>query len=459
MAVIKLHNTLSGEKEEFKPIVPGKVGIYSCGPTVYDQIHIGNLRAFIFPDVLRRMLEMNGYAVTFVRNITDVDDKTIKRSLNEKVPLGELTKKYGDLYFSDLVKINVLKDTFSPRATDHIEEMVTLINTLLEKGLAYKAKDGIYFSIAKSKDYGKLAGLNPAEISLKERISNDEYDKESPQDFALWKFWSEEDGEAFWETSLPKGRPGWHIECSAMSATYLGETFDIHTGGIDLIFPHHTNEIAQSEGATGNPLAHYWLHNGHILVDGKKMAKSANNFYTLNDVIAKGISPLAFRYWLLTAHYKTLVNFTWDGLEGAETALNKIIYHLKEYSKNPDAAAAHTLEPAYLEKFLGFINTDLDTPRAIALLWELIRDEQVTPGTKLVTILTFDKTLGLDLAVQVASALIEVDIPEEIQILVTEREEARKNKDFKKSDELREQISALGFDIKDSESGPRLQAK
>lgn len=448
MAVIKLHNTLSGEKEEFKPLTSGMVGIYSCGPTVYDRIHIGNLRAFLFPDILRRMFEFNNYKVNLIRNITDVDDKTIKRSLEEHVSLSELTQKYEALYLEDLEKMNVLSPSLSPRATDHINDMISLIERLLKKEIAYKASDGIYFSIAKSKQYGKLAGLNFDAIELKERIANDEYDKESPQDFALWKFWSEADGNNFWDVSLGKGRPGWHIECSAMSTKFLGDTFDIHTGGIDLIFPHHTNEIAQSEGASGKPLAHYWLHNGHILVDGKKMAKSAKNFYTLKDLEEKNIAPLAFRYWLLTAHYRTLVNFTLEAVQGSQEALRRLVTTLSTF--DDDGAQ----QKEYIEKCTHFINDDLDTPRAVALIWELLKDTSISDADKKATILAFDKVLGLNLKEQIASTHFKIS--KEIKELLDSREKAREEKNYTKADELRKAISEAGYEIKDTDEGPRL---
>ncbi len=443
MAVIKLHNTLSGEKEVFKPIVAGTVGIYSCGPTVYDRIHIGNVRAFIFADILRRMFEWNDYKVILVRNITDVDDKTIKRSIAEKISLLELTKKYEDLYVHDMNQVNVLSPTLSPKATENIPEMIKLIKVLLEKGLAYKADDGIYFSISKSKGYGKLAGLDIDNISQQERIANDEYDKENPQDFALWKFWTKEDGDNFWETDLGKGRPGWHIECSAMASKFLGETFDIHTGGIDLIFPHHTNEIAQTDGANEKPLANYWLHNSHILVDGKRMAKSAKNFYTLKDLEEKKIQSLSLRYWLLTAHYKTLVNFTFEAVMGFQETLRRLVIVLAAYPDNG------IVDITYIKKFTTFINDDLDTPKAIALMWKLINDSSISLADKKVTIYEFDKVFGLNLKEAVEKFNKDSVVPEFVEKLLIERSAARDKKDFKKSDEIRKALNEAGYKVED----------
>jgi len=451
---IFLHNTLTKTNEPFKPIKQGKVGIYSCGPTVYDRIHIGNLRSFLFPDILRRLMTYAGYDVTLIRNITDVDDKTIRRSREEKISLKELTEKYEKTYFDDLALMNILPPSASPRATENIPEMIVLIEKLLAKKIAYAASDGIYFSISKSpKGYGLLAGMTVAESEhQKERIANDEYDKENPHDFALWKFWNEEDdGDTFWEAPFGKGRPGWHIECSAMSTKYLDQPFDIHTGGVDLLFPHHTNEIAQSEAAEGKPLAHYWLHNEHILVDGKKMSKSAQNFFTLEDIVAKGISPLAFRYWLLSAHYRTLVNVTWDSLMGSNQGLKRLVATLStlEDSGSP--------ETSYKNRFNAIIGDDLDTPKALALISEILKDGTLRSGTKKATILEMDTVLGLMLKEQAEEAKKTLEIPEAIQDLLNEREEARKAKNWTRADEIRQTIGEKGFEILDTEAGAKLQ--
>ncbi len=449
---IFLYNTLTHKKEEFLPITPSTAGIYSCGPTVYDRIHIGNLRAFVFPDILRRVLELNEYKVNFVRNITDVDDKTIARSQKENIPLCELTQKYEEMYLADVAQLNIKEPTTSPRATEHVAHMISLIETLLEKEIAYKTSDGIYFSISKSKDYGQLAGLHIDTQSLQERIANDEYDKENPQDFAVWKFWTEKDGDVVWDASFGKGRPGWHIECSAMSGEYLGNSFDIHTGGIDLIFPHHTNEIAQSEAVHGVKFVNYWLHNGHILVDGKKMSKSLGNFYTLENIIGNGISPLAFRYWLLTANYQTQVNFTWEALKASQTALRRLVETIAGFTFESEFKKG-TIDENYKQKFISFVNDDLDTPKAIALVWELLKDKTLSDGDKKETIFYFDQIFGLDIKKSVEDYLFAVqstkDIPKEVVELADERAQARASKDFSKSDELRDSIKHLGYEIKD----------
>jgi len=451
MSKIFLQNTLSGEKEEFKPIKTGEVSIYNCGPTVYDYAHIGNFRTFIMSDILRRMFEYNNYKVTSVMNITDVDDKTIKRSQTEKTSLAELTKKYEDLFFADLEALNILPVSKNPRATESIPDMISLIEKMLENGSAYKSSDGIYFDITKSSNYGALARLN-LDNSTKERISNDEYDKTNPRDFSLWKFYTEDDGEVSYDAPFGKGRPGWHIECSAMCMKNLGETIDIHTGGSDLIFPHHTNEIAQSESVTGKPFVHYWIHGGFITIDGKKMSKSLQNIFTLDNLRRKGIDPIAYRYFVLGAHYSTLLNFTWDALTGAEIALKKIRSKISEFSDGNDSTSS--LSQTYNDKFLTYINNDLDTPKALALLWEVIKDESLSDSEKKSLLLGFDKVLGLEL-----DKVENFEIPENVLDLQRARDKARVEKDFVRSDELRSEIEKLGFEIKDTETGSKIEPK
>jgi len=323
---LKLYNTLSRKKEVFKPVKKGKVGMYVCGPTVYNYVHIGNLRAYIFGDILRRHLKSLGLKVNHVMNITDVDDKTIRDSQKQGKSLKELANFYEKAFLEDLKDMNIEKPEVIPHATDHVKEMVALIKNLLAKGIAYKTEDGIYFSIDKFKGYGKLSKIKLKELKegASERITKDEYDKENAQDFALWKFYDKKDGDVFWETEIGKGRPGWHIECSAMSSKYLGDSFDIHTGGVDLIFPHHENEIAQSEAANGKDFVKYWMHNEWVLVDGKKMSKSLGNFYKLKDIIEKGYSALDLRYFYLTKLYRQKLNFTWSNLDAAKTSLQRL---------------------------------------------------------------------------------------------------------------------------------------
>jgi len=288
---LRFFNTITRKKEEFVSIEPGKVGMYTCGPTVYDYAHIGNFRTYMFEDLLRRYLEYKGYEVTQVMNITDVDDKTIAGSRAKKVSLSEYTKKYIDAFFDDLDTLNIERADFYPEATTHIKEMVELVKKLLDKGFAYRSDGDIYFKLSSFKDYGKLSKMKLENLKIGARVGKDEYEKEEASDFALWKGWDEKDGDVFWETEIGKGRPGWHIECSAMSMKYLGEHFDIHTGGIDNMFPHHENEIAQSESATGKKFVNFWLHSLHLIVEGKKMSKSLGNIYTLRDILEKGYNP------------------------------------------------------------------------------------------------------------------------------------------------------------------------
>ncbi len=443
---LKFYNTLTKEKEVFTPLNAPKVTFYSCGPTVYNYPHIGNYRAYIFADTLKRVLSYEGYEVKHIMNLTDIDDKTIRDSQKAGKTLKEFTEFYSEEFFKDEKILNILPPNKFTKATDYVNEMVAIIVKLMENGLAYKSADNsIYFDIKKFKNYGKLSHLileNQKE-NASGRIKSDEYEKDNIQDFALWKAWDENDGDVFWETSLGKGRPGWHIECSAMSMSNLGEQIDIHTGGVDNMFPHHENEIAQSEGATGKPFVKYWMHNEWVLVDQKKMAKSYNNFYTLRDVIERGINPISYRFWLLMASYRTRVNFVWEALEGAEIALKRLY---KLYIELGDEVGKVSVE--YQKKFKEHLEDDLDTPRALSLLWDLVKDESVSPSDKKATILDFDKVLGLGF-----ENLKKDIIPEEITKLAEEREGARKNKDWDKSDELRNKIISLGYEIKDINNG------
>jgi len=446
---MQFYNTLTHKKEDFEPIKKGEVKMYSCGPTVYTYPHIGNYKAYIFADTLKRFLKYEGYKIKHIMNITDVDDKTIRDSQKENKSLKEFTEFYTEEFFKDIESLNILKPTKFTKATDYIDEMVKIIKNLLNKKIAYKSADGsIYFDINKFKNYGQLSGITLDQLkeNASGRIANDEYDKENAQDFALWKAYDEKDGDVFWETELGKGRPGWHIECSAMSIENLGEQIDIHTGGVDNIFPHHENERAQSESYTGKQFVKYWMHNEWVLVDQKKMSKSFNNFYTLRDIMKKGISPVAYRFWLLMANYRTRVNFVWEALEGAETALKRLYNLYIDLGKTVGKT-----NKEYQEKFKECIENDLDTPRALSLLWDLIKDEQISPADRKATILDFDKVLGLGF-----ENLKEEKIPKEIIELAEEREQARKNKDFKKSDELRKKINSLGYEVKDTPDGQKI---
>ena len=460
---MELFNTLSRKAEEFKPQEDNLVTMYACGPTVYDSAHIGNLRTYIFEDVLKRTLEIAGYSVKHIMNLTDVDDKTIKKSEANKVKLANLTKRFEEEFISNIKKLNIELPNKFTRATSYIEQMATLIKSLLDKGIAYKASDGsIYFSINKFKNYGKLSNLDKEGIKAGARVNQDEYSKENPADFVLWKAWDKADGDIYWESLLGKGRPGWHIECSAMAQAELGETIDIHAGAVDLIFPHHENEIAQSEAATGKQFVRFWVHGEHLLVDGKKMAKSANNFYTLTDIEEKGFSPLDFRYLCLGAHYRSKLNFTWEGLIAAKNSRERLINIIGSICHSrPDRESTNSLlvDPrlhgddktkGYQDEFKERIFDDLDTPGAMAAMWEMMRDDATSDEEKLANIAEFDKVLGLNLL-----NIQETIIPVEIEELIKKRDQARANKDFAESDKIRTEIEAKGYRVEDTGSGTR----
>ncbi|MCX6811024.1 MAG: cysteine--tRNA ligase [Candidatus Berkelbacteria bacterium] len=456
---MKLYNTLSKSVEEFKPQTDKKVKLYTCGPTVYNFAHIGNLRTYIFEDVLRRSLEFLGYSVHHVMNMTDVDDKTIKASRGKQQEFKELTKKFEVSFLADLHNLNIEKPTEITRATEYIEQIVEFVSDLLDKGFAYKGEDGsIYFSIEKFADYGKLSGLDKDGIKSGARVAQDEYTKENPADFALWKAWDEADGEIFWQTKLGKGRPGWHIECSAMSQDKLGDTLDIHAGAVDLVFAHHENEIAQSEARTGKKFVNYWVHAEHLLVDGKKMSKSLGNIYVLSDIEKKGFSPLDFRYLCLSASYRDKLNFTWESLEAAKNALTRAKKILNNHQsvilnevKDPDSSLPQN---DYLDKFKSALENDLNTPEALAVFWNMLRDDKLSAEIKKASALEMDKIFVLDLDKEVSD-----EIPASVQKLVDERIEARKNKNFELSDKLRDEIESLGYSVEDSGTETKILKK
>jgi cysteinyl-tRNA synthetase len=431
---------------------------------------MGNYRAYIFGDLLKRYLTYKGYSVKHIMNITDVDDKTIRDSQKEHKSLKEFTVFYSEEFFDDLRKLNILPADVFPRATEHVTEMVMLIEKLLKKGYAYKGEDGsIYFNVHKFDNYGKLSGIKLSELQedASGRIKNDEYDKENAHDFALWKAWDEADGDVFWETPFGKGRPGWHIECSAMSSKYLGETFDIHTGGVDLVFPHHENEIAQSECGSGKPFVKYWLHNEWLLVEGKKMSKSLGNFYTLRDLFLKGYTSKAIRYVLLSSHYRQQMNFTFEGLKSAESVISRFkefILKLEEPHDGISAAAERIIVRAK-EKFIDAMDDDLNISEALACIFDLMKDINKLMASQelsrsdaekvLDAMHDFDSVIGIglkDFKEEIES------IPQEILDLALERQEARKNKDFKRSDELRDLLKSRGYNVDDTAQGCRVKS-
>ncbi|MBI2134236.1 cysteine--tRNA ligase [Candidatus Woesearchaeota archaeon] len=456
---LKLYNTLTRKKELFKPIKEKTVSLYTCGPTVYNFAHLGNFRAYIFGDILKRYLEYKGYKVKHVMNLTDVDDKTISNSQKEGIPLNEFTSRYEKYFFDDIKTLNIKPAGFYPRATEHIKEMVGITKKLLRKGIAYKTADGIYFAISKFKGYGKLAGLEKAQLKTGARVSKDEYDKENVQDFALWKFWDEKDGDVAWETEIGRGRPGWHIECSAMSTKYLGQPFDMHTGGIDLVFPHHENEIAQSEGAEGKKFVNYWMHCAHLIVEGRKMSKSLRNFYTLRDVIEKGHSARAVRYLLLSTHYRQQLNFTFEELEAATKTVEGIIDfidRLKEADgKNHDTS--QIIKKATTE-FENAMDDDLNISEGLASVFWLIKEcNKLLAESKIgkqeakkimAAMRRFDKVMGV-------MEGKEEKIGSEIEELIREREEARKRKDWKEADRIRDLLKQKNIILEDTGKGAR----
>ncbi len=462
--MLRFYNTMGRRKEVFKPIKEGEVRLYACGLTVYDYATIGNLRAYVFVDVLRRWLECRGFAVKHVMNVTDVDDKTIRGVQREGLPLKEYTQKYIDAFFEDLKKLNVKKAKVIPKATEHIEDMVRLIEILMEKGFGYRGEDGsIYYNISRFKDYGKLSKMKIKELKAGATVKVDEYGKEQANDFALWKAWDPEDGEVFWETKLGKGRPGWSIECSAMSMKHLGETLDIHTGGVDLIFPHHENEIAQSEAATDKKFVNYWLHNEHLLIEGQRMGKSLGNYYTLRDLLDKGHSPLAVRYLLMSTHYRTQLNFTFEGLEAAKNALQRLYDFIDRLDGVKKPRGGENIEEL-LEKtrkdFENAMDDDLDTGKALAAVFNLVREVNTlinrhgldkAGAEKVENLMTdIDEVLGVISGLQRGG---EVKLSEEIEELIKKREKARKAGDWKTADTIRDRLREVGIILEDTPKG------
>lgn len=451
---LKFYNTLTKKIEPFSPLSGNHVGMYNCGPTVYNYAHIGNLRAYVFADVLRRTLELADFKVTQVINVTDIghlssdsddgEDKMSKALRREGKPMTLVAmREIADFYFNefrnDLNSLNILPATHYPFASDHIAEDIEMVNTLLEKNHAYKTSDGVYFDTATFPSYGILGG-SVSSTEEHSRIGINE-EKRNPRDFAIWK-WNNELG---YDAPFGKGFPGWHIECSAMSRKYLGDTFDIHTGGIDHIAVHHNNEIAQSEAVTGKQYVNFWLHSDFVTIGEDKMAKSGDNFITLRTLIEKGINPIAYRLWILGAHYKSVMNFKWESIEASSQALKKLYSHLRAL-KTTDAGE---ILISYKNQFETALGNDLNTAEALAVLWSLLKDQTVSTKDKFKTVLYFDKVLGLGL-----DNIPSVVVPDSIRTLVNKREEARKEKDWATSDMLRDQISTLGFEINDTPDGP-----
>jgi cysteinyl-tRNA synthetase len=463
MALV-FRNSLTRKKEEFKPIEEGKVRMYTCGPTVYDYAHIGNFRAYMFEDLLRRFLKFKGYQVTQVMNLTDVDDKTIRDSRKKGISLTEHTKPFIESFFRDIDTLRIERAEYYPAATEHIPEMVAMIKKLIDKGLAYQADGDWYFKISAFPDYGKLANIDKSGLKAGARVSSDEYEKESVSDFALWKAWDEDDGDVYWETELGKGRPGWHIECSAMSSKYLGNHFDIHTGGVDNMFPHHENEIAQSEGANGEKFVNYWLHCEYLIADGRKMSKSLGNYYTLRDLLDKGYPALAVRYLLLATHYRQQLNFTLDGLDAARGALeryNDFIMNLRDYDHDAAGGEADEITKKMLDDFEARLDDDLNISGALAVVFDYIRD---------INRLRAENSLSLGERDRALEAILKVDtvldfqtrdeaLDSEIEDLIAKRTEARKKRDFTTADKIRDELLAKGIVLEDTPQGVKWKRK
>jgi len=462
---LKFFNTLSGALEEFRPMNAGEVRLYICGPTVWDYAHIGNLRSLaVFGDLLRRYLKYKGYRLTHVMNITDIEDRIIKFSREQGKTIDEYTAKYIEALWEDFDALGAERPDQTPQATRHIPEMVEIIRRLVEKGHAYESEGSYYFRITSFPDYGKLSKINFAGniAGASERVDTDKYEKEDARDFALWKA-QEQPGEPAWETDLGTGRPGWHIECSAMSMKYLGETFDIHAGGIDLVFPHHENEIAQSEGATGKQFARYWLHAEHLKVEGESMSKTRGNYYTFRDLLEKGFDPTAIRYLLLSVPYNKQLNFTFDGLRGAEktveslrTFRSRLRDARTESGSNPElkAAAARALE-----QFEAGMDEDLNTSVALAAIHEL--KTEVNKALDGCTLRADDRAEVLALVERFNSVLNIFPeeeaalLDEDVQRLIDERQQARHRRDFARADEIRGRLASLGITLEDTRDGVR----
>ena len=459
--MIQFFNTLTGRKEVFHPIVPGEVKIYTCGPTVYDYPHIGNFRAYVFEDLLKRFLQLSGFRITHVMNITDVDDKTIKGARAQGASLSQYTAKYIQAFFDDLGLLQVSPAGAYPRATEHIPEMVKIISKLLETGYAYIKDGSVYFSIAKFPGYGKLSKIRIDELQSTARIESDEYEKESAQDFALWK--AKKEGEPYWDTDLGPGRPGWHIECSAMSAKYLGERFDIHCGGVDNIFPHHENEIAQSEAYFGHPFVNVWLHCHHLIVNGEKMSKSKGNYFTLRGLTEKRVDPLDIRFLLLSTHYRKVLNFTFEALDQAKTSIQRIKDFLYELGNRSFPAGNSPLVTKMIsatkKKFIEGLGDDLNISVALTALFELIKEANI--------LIKQNKLFGgdaealsklvytLDRVLAVLPPKQEAALPEELLAKIQRRETARKEKDYASADRIRQELLQAGVVLEDTKEGVR----
>lgn len=459
--MIKLFNTLSGKMEPFESIKPGEVKLYTCGPTVYMYAHIGNFRAYMFEDLLKRFFKFMDYKVIHVMNITDVDDKTIRDANKEGVTLHQFTKKYIDAFYKDIKTLKASEADYYPRATEHIPEMVKMIKALQEKGYAYQREGSIYFDISKFPDYGKLSKIDIRELKPGQRIDSDEYEKESVHDFALWK--NKKEGEPFWETEIGQGRPGWHIECSAMSSKYLGKTFDIHCGGVDNIFPHHENEIAQSESYFGKKFVNYWLHCHHLIVDGEKMSKSKGNQFTLRDLLEKNIDPLALRFLLLSTHYRKMLNFTFKFLSQAQASLQRIWDFLYELQNHPFQEGENKditkLIDETRQNFIAGLSDDLNVSMALTALFEMIKKANILISQGKVYQKDAENLVSalysLDHVLVILPEVEKTELPAEVRGKLELRDKARSEKNYALADKIRQELLDQGIELEDTKDGVR----
>lgn len=466
---LKLFNTLTRQKEILHPLEENHVRLYTCGPTVYNFAHIGNFRTYVFEDLLRRTIKFFGMKITQAMNLTDVDDKTIKGALAKNITLDEYTKPFKEAFFEDVKTLRIEPVEYYPAATDYIDTMIPLIQVLLDRGIAYLGGDGsVYYAIKKFANYGCLSHLHldQLQVGASERVAADEYDKDHAADFVLWKKYDpERDGPIFWESPFGRGRPGWHLECSAMAMKLLGETIDIHVGGIDNMFPHHENEIAQSEACSGKPFAKIWMHSEHLVVDGKKMSKSFGNFYTLRDLLSKGYTGVQIRYMLLQTHYKTQLNFTFAGLDGVKSALHRLndfAQRMQEIQAPGQTGSADKILNDTLSHFTHSLGDDLNISAALAGLFDMIREVNVLSDSGKILNEDAKKVVSLLKKLDTVLGIFDLDghvdaIPNELQEALVRRGLARKEKNWALADSLRDFILSKGYNIEDTPAGARLK--